>query len=107
SGDVQPGVLVPGRGKPVGRKRGRDGAADDEAEVATTGDRDDPGVGGRGEIRDDLPGVARALRERAAERRAELVGVAYRHHAPVRKALEEVGRDGCRVVEEVTHVHGA
>ncbi len=58
--DVQAGVLVPGAGQPVGAERGRRAAADDEAEVARTGTRDEARVGGG----------RRAIRRRRSRRTA-------------------------------------
>ena len=68
----EPGVLVPGRGEPVGRERGRVRAADDEAEVARAGGGDDPALGTFGERLDDRGGILGVLGERTAERGAQL-----------------------------------
>ena len=75
AGDVQARVLVPGRGQPVGGEGRRDGAADDEAEVARAGDRDRRLAPHRGEVGDDLARIGRAVGDRAAEPGAEVVGV--------------------------------
>jgi hypothetical protein len=43
-GRVAAGVLIPGGGQPVGGDRDRQGAADDEAEIARAGRGDQPGL---------------------------------------------------------------
>ena len=63
TGRIQPRVLVPRRGEPVGRDRGRDAAADDVAEVARPGHRDDAGVRVPGQPLDDLDRVLAHLRQ--------------------------------------------
>ena len=54
---VQAGVLVPGGREPVGPERCGQAAADDEPEIAAARHRDEPGVGGRGQLLDHLLGL--------------------------------------------------
>ena len=50
AGDVQPGVLVPGRGQPVGGERRGHGTADHEPEVPPARDRDGASLPDGGEL---------------------------------------------------------
>jgi hypothetical protein len=61
---VEGGVLVPGRGEPVGGQGRRAGAADHEPEVAAAAGRDHARFGGGGQLGHHLAGVQRPLRQR-------------------------------------------
>ena len=90
---VEAGVLVPRRRKPVRRQRGRQGAADHEAEVAPAAHRDEPGLRRRGELLDDLLGGDGFFRQWPAERLAQVVGVDVRKHRPLAETLDVSGRE--------------
>jgi hypothetical protein len=83
SGDVEPGVLVPCRREPVGGERGREAAADDEAEVPPARNRDEAGLRRRGQLLDDLFRVERLFLEPHAEQGAQLVGGGLREDRPL------------------------
>ena len=91
-GDVQARVLVPRRGEPVGRQRGWERAAEDEAEEARRLAGHEPGAGAGDERVEHRARVGRSLGERPAERGAQGVGVGLRGpDAAVGQAVE-VGR---------------
>ncbi len=104
---VQAGVLVPGRGEPVGGESRRHGAADDEAEVAAARNRDDAGSGRFGELLDDCHRIGRSVRQRAAECLTQLVHGDGRPDGPLFERVEEVARELCGSVEELALAHAA
>ncbi len=79
-GRVQTGVVVPTARQPVGRERGGVAAADDEPEVARTGDAQQPGCRPRRELGDHGLVGGRGLRGGAAEHGAELLQRRRRVH---------------------------
>jgi hypothetical protein len=91
--DVEAGVLVPGRGEPVGRERGRQRAADHEAEVAAAPHRDDSGLGAGGQVVEHLLRIERLLGQRPAERLSELLRGHVRKDGALAEALEVVGSE--------------
>jgi hypothetical protein len=60
-------VLVPRAGQPVRSERGRQPAADDEAEIAPARHRDEAGIGGRGQFLDHLRRLERLVLQRHAQ----------------------------------------
>jgi hypothetical protein len=88
AGDVQPGVLVPGGGEPVGGQRRRQRAADHEAEEAAARRRNQSRLGGRGQRRDHLAGLDGLLRQRPAERGPQLLQARAAAHRPFGQALQ-------------------
>ena len=82
------GVLVPGTDQPVGRQRRRQRAADHPAEESAARHRHQAGLGERGEQVDDLRGVGRAIRQRACERRRDLVCRQPRRDRAIRHRVE-------------------
>jgi hypothetical protein len=89
--DVEAGVLIPGRRKPVSRQRRRHGAADYEAEVAAAGHRDNAAVRVRREFGDHRARRGRFLRQRPSESLTQLVCRRRRKDRPLVERLEEVG----------------
>ena len=68
-GGIEAAVLVPRRRQPVGGQAGRQAAADDEAEVARPGGRDEARVGRAGQVGHDRRRIGRGVGHRPAERR--------------------------------------
>ena len=94
----QAGVLVPGRGQPVGGQGGGQAAADHEPEVARPGRGDQPVVGQLGQLGDDLGGVAGAVGQRPAQPGQQLARARPCRHRPLRQAPHIPGRPGeCRL----------
>jgi hypothetical protein len=91
--DIQAGVLIPRRRKPVGSERRGHGTADHEPEVAATRLGDEPGLGGCGKLADDGARVGRTFGKRAAERVAQLIGVDGGKDRALGQRLVEVGGD--------------
>ena len=104
AGDVDAGVLVPGRRQPVGRQRGRNATADDEAEVAAAGHTDESVVGGARELGDDRARIRRAVRQPASEPGAQLLDGCAREDRPAVERLEEVGGEVDGAVQQVTQL---
>ena len=71
---------VPGGRQPVGTHGGGHGAADDEAEVAGARERDDPRLGGLGQLLDHLGGILTGVRQLPSERAAQLVNACRLAH---------------------------
>jgi hypothetical protein len=97
--DVQPRVLVPGRGQPVGGQRSRQAPADHEAEVAWPGGRNDARVGVARQCGHRVGGVLALLRQRAEEPGAELVQRDVRRHRAVVHAGQPLAGERLRPVE--------
>ena len=91
-GDVQARVLVPRRGEPVGRQRGGERAAEDEAEEARRLAGHEPGAGAGDERIEHRARVGRSLGQRPAERGAQGVGVGLRGPDAAVGQVVEVGR---------------
>ena len=89
----QAGVLVPGRGQPVGAQGRRQRAADHHPEEAAGRDRDQPRLARRGQQVDHVRGRGRSVRE-VAEAADDLVGVDRRRHG----AVVERGEPGLRMM---------
>ena len=104
AGHVEPRVLVPGRGEPVRREGGRQGAADHEAEVAAAANGDGARLGRGRELPHDLRGIERLLGQRPAERVAQLLRGHVREHRPLAEGLHVVGRKLCREPQQVTYL---
>ena len=90
AGDVawRTGVLVPGRGQPVGGDRGRQRAADDEAEVARPGGRHEAGLDRAGHGLDDGDRVLPVLGQLTTQCRHDRLGVPTRSHRSVGQRSE-------------------
>ena len=85
-------ALVPRGDQPVGGQRGRQRAADDEAEVPRTGRGDDPGFGARGQGVDYRLRVLSLLGQWAAEHLADRPGVRASGNGPLVERLQEALR---------------
>ena len=103
AGDVETGILVPGGRQPVGGERRRYRTADHEAEVPRARDRDRTGVTDCGELAHDLMRIGRAVGHRADEPRTELVHSHGGIDRTLGKALEEVGGQIGRLVQQLAH----
>ena len=102
--DVEAGVLIPCRGQPVGRDRHRHRAADHETEVAAARLRDEPGIGGRGQLLDHLRRGRRPLGQRRGEARAHLVHRRAREDGAVVERVVEARSELGGLCEEGTQV---
>src|SRR6185369_16476015 len=87
---IEPGVVVPGAGQPVGRERARQRPSDHEPEVARPGARDQPRIRDRCQVVDDLARGLASPGQRAAHRCHQLIVAGARPDAPRREAVEEV-----------------
>ena len=103
------GVLIPGRGEPVGRKRSRQRAADDEAEdsgrlgIAMT-----PGSAAAMSSATTCVSSSPCSGQRAAERGAQLLDRGARSNRPLVERAEELRRVVGGEAEQVLHgVHNA
>ena len=102
-GDVGGGVLVPGRGQPVGRQRDRQRAADHPAEEAAAARAHQAALGVAHQLVDDgLVGEA-GLGQRFAEPVLQLADGRRRGDRPRRQGLEEGGGMRRRAIEDVGH----
>src|SRR5262249_17671737 len=104
---IETGVLVPGRGEPVRRQRGGHRTPDDEAEVASARDSDDAVAGRLRKLLDDGDGIARALRERPAERFAHLLDGRLRPDRALVERVEEVACELRGALEKLALAHAA
>ena len=89
----QAGVLVPRRGHPVGGERGRQRAAEHEAEPPSAGHAGDAGIRVGHELLEHLARVDRLVLQRTRERCAQRVDVDRREHRTLVERLEVVGRE--------------
>ena len=91
-GDDEPGVLIPGRGEPVGSQRGGQRAADHEAEVAATAGGDHARLGGGDQLCDHLLGLGRPFGKRSRKALTQLLDRRSRRNRPLRQRAEVLGR---------------
>ena len=73
-GRVDPSVLIPGRGQPIGSQSCGQAAADHEAEISGSGRGHQSSIGGAGERLDHLPRRFARLGQRASESGAQGLG---------------------------------
>ena len=103
--DVQPGVLIPRRRKPISRNRGRKRPTNDKPEVAPARASSEPGLSSRSQVSDHLARIGSHLRQRPAETQTQLVHAGTPAHRALRQSLKMGGSEPGGLLEQLADRH--